>query len=106
MEGGGSPVLYVLAAQLCAVYSESQLPLVVNTWPFHSATQAAWKALAAGGSPLDAVEKGCAQCEVDQCDGTVGYGGSPDESGENNTRCNDHERKHNGGGCGSQSEKN
>lgn len=82
MEGGGSPVLYVLAAQLCAVYSQPPLPLVVNTWPFHSATQAAWKALAAGGSPLDAVEKGCAQCEVDQCDGTVGYGGSPDESGE------------------------
>ena len=31
---------------------------------------------------LDAVEAGCTQCEVDQCDGTVGYGGSPDENGE------------------------
>lgn len=31
---------------------------------------------------LDAVERGCARCEVEQCDGTVGYGGSPDESGE------------------------
>nr|XP_013797610.1 PREDICTED: N(4)-(beta-N-acetylglucosaminyl)-L-asparaginase isoform X2 [Apteryx mantelli mantelli] len=35
-----------------------------------------------GGSELDAVEKGCGQCEIDQCDGSVGYGGSPDESGE------------------------
>ena len=25
---------------------------------------------------------GCARCESDQCDGTVGYGGSPDEHGE------------------------
>lgn len=33
-------------------------------------------------SALDAVEAGCAQCEVDQCDGTVGFGGSPDEEGE------------------------
>ena len=34
------------------------------------------------GSAIDAVEQGCSRCEVDQCDGTVGYGGSPDESGE------------------------
>lgn len=33
-------------------------------------------------SALDGIEAGCTQCEVDQCDGTVGYGGSPDESGE------------------------
>ena len=26
--------------------------------------------------------QGCAQCEQDQCDLTVGYGGSPDEDGE------------------------
>lgn len=35
-----------------------------------------------GGTALDAVEAGCTQCEIDQCDGTVGYGGSPDETGE------------------------
>lgn len=40
MEAAGSPVLYVLAAQLCAVYSQAALPLVINTWPFRSATQA------------------------------------------------------------------
>lgn len=42
----------------------------------------AWSTLQSGGSVLDAVEKGCARCEVEQCDGSVGYGGSPDESGE------------------------
>lgn len=34
------------------------------------------------GCALDAVERGCSQCEVEQCDHTVGYGGSPDENGE------------------------
>ncbi|XP_032411438.1 N(4)-(beta-N-acetylglucosaminyl)-L-asparaginase [Xiphophorus hellerii] len=60
----------------------TSLPLVINTWPFKSATAAAWHALQSGGSVLDAVEKGCARCEMDQCDGTVGFGGSPDETGE------------------------
>ena len=35
-----------------------------------------------GGSALDAVEEGCITCERSQCGSTVGYGGSPDESGE------------------------
>ncbi|XP_076005260.1 N(4)-(beta-N-acetylglucosaminyl)-L-asparaginase [Genypterus blacodes] len=61
---------------------DASLPLVINTWPFKDATAAAWNTLQSGGSVLDAVEKGCAQCEIDQCDGTVGYGGSPDETGE------------------------
>lgn len=43
---------------------------------------AAWRTLASGGSALDAVERGCAVCEREQCDGTVGFGGSPDEFGE------------------------
>ncbi|XP_072806606.1 N(4)-(beta-N-acetylglucosaminyl)-L-asparaginase isoform X2 [Vicugna pacos] len=64
------------------VLSSSPVPLVLNTWPFRNATEAAWKTLALGGSSLDAVEGGCASCEVEQCDGTVGFGGSPDESGE------------------------
>lgn len=42
----------------------------------------AWRTLESGGSALDAVESGCAVCEKEQCDGTVGYGGSPDELGE------------------------
>ncbi|XP_004473246.2 N(4)-(beta-N-acetylglucosaminyl)-L-asparaginase isoform X1 [Dasypus novemcinctus] len=60
----------------------SLLPLVLNTWPFRDATEAAWKTLASGGSAVDAVENGCAVCEREQCDGTVGFGGSPDELGE------------------------
>lgn len=42
----------------------------------------AWRTLVSGGSALDAVENGCAMCEKEQCDGTVGFGGSPDEFGE------------------------
>ena len=57
-------------------------PLVINTWPFTSATEAAWAELAAGGSRLDAVERGCATCEEEQCDGSVGWGSVPDSTGE------------------------
>lgn len=43
----------------------------------------AWEVLTQdGGSAVDAVERGCTVCEELQCDGTVGFGGSPDESGE------------------------
>lgn len=50
---------------------------MVNTWRFVSANERAWNELIGGSSALDAIEQGCKQCEVDQCDGTVGYGGSP-----------------------------
>lgn len=33
-------------------------------------------------SAIDALVEGCSVCEREQCDGTVGYGGSPDENGE------------------------
>uniref|UniRef100_A0A3B4ZUK5 Aspartylglucosaminidase n=1 Tax=Stegastes partitus TaxID=144197 RepID=A0A3B4ZUK5_9TELE len=75
-----SLLIYSLASLL--PLGHTSLPLVINTWPFKNATFAAWSALKAGGSVLDAVEKGCARCEMEQCDGSVGYGGSPDESGE------------------------
>ncbi|XP_031564965.1 N(4)-(Beta-N-acetylglucosaminyl)-L-asparaginase-like isoform X2 [Actinia tenebrosa] len=61
-----------------AVFSES-LPIVINTWgpPFTNATLKAWEVInTKGSSSLDAVEAGCTECEVEQCDGTVGYGGS------------------------------
>uniref|UniRef100_A0A3Q3VS42 Uncharacterized protein n=1 Tax=Mola mola TaxID=94237 RepID=A0A3Q3VS42_MOLML len=74
--------LRILALTLLFPLGHASLPLVINTWPFRNATAAAWSALNSGGSVLDAVERGCARCEVEQCDGTVGYGGSPDESGE------------------------
>ncbi|KAL5113635.1 hypothetical protein ACEQ8H_008474 [Pleosporales sp. CAS-2024a] len=61
------------------------LPMVINTWggAFTAATDAAYTAmLNPATSALDAVELGCATCEANQCDGTVGYGGSPDENCE------------------------
>ncbi|XP_019390193.1 PREDICTED: N(4)-(beta-N-acetylglucosaminyl)-L-asparaginase [Crocodylus porosus] len=58
------------------------LPLVLNTWAFRGAAETAWRTLQSGGSELDAVETGCGQCEIEQCDGSVGFGGSPDEHGE------------------------
>ncbi|XP_036425181.1 N(4)-(beta-N-acetylglucosaminyl)-L-asparaginase [Colossoma macropomum] len=60
----------------------ASLPLVINTWPFENATATAWDALQKGLSPLDAAQAGCTRCEQDQCDGSVGFGGSPDERGE------------------------
>ncbi|XP_064418321.1 N(4)-(beta-N-acetylglucosaminyl)-L-asparaginase isoform X2 [Latimeria chalumnae] len=72
--------LLVLAV---AAYARADLvPLVINTWSFRNSTLKAWSTLQSGGRAVDAVEKGCAQCEIDQCGGTVGYGGSPDELGE------------------------
>ncbi|KAI0004370.1 asparaginase-domain-containing protein [Xylariaceae sp. FL0662B] len=61
------------------------LPMVINTWggPFTAATDAAYLALLNPQvSALDAVELGCITCETNQCDGSVGYGGSPDENCE------------------------
>ncbi|CAG04635.1 unnamed protein product [Tetraodon nigroviridis] len=74
--------LFIFTLSLYFPLDRASLPLIINTWPFENATAAAWSALQSGGSVLDAVEKGCARCEREQCDGTVGYGGSPDETGE------------------------
>ncbi|ROT41822.1 asparaginase [Sodiomyces alkalinus F11] len=60
-------------------------PMVINTWggPFVNATDAAYEALLRRDvSALDAVEIGCTVCEENQCDGSVGFGGSPDENCE------------------------
>lgn len=36
----------------------------------------AWHVISSDkGSALDAVESGCTVCEMEQCDGTVGFGG-------------------------------
>ncbi|XP_075959289.1 N(4)-(beta-N-acetylglucosaminyl)-L-asparaginase isoform X2 [Anarhichas minor] len=58
------------------------IEMVLETSQAASSKPAAWSALQSGGSVLDAVEKGCARCEMEQCHGSVGYGGNPDESGE------------------------
>lgn len=57
-------------------------PIVINTWNFTSANVRAWQELSADHSALDAIEFGTGQCEIDRCDGTVGWGGSPSETGE------------------------
>ena len=74
-----------LSLSLSRVHGQtsSKEPVVINTWDFSEATQVAWQVLdVEGGSAFDAVEQGCSKCEDLQCDGTVGYGGSPDENGE------------------------
>ena len=78
----------------------TSLPFVINTWsgPFTDATDAAFAVLVHSrlplgsgssfssgsgfGTALDAVQAGCSTCEERQCDGSVGFGGSPDESCE------------------------
>lgn len=80
-------VLVVLFASAASNVSSQQmpaeLPIVVSTWAFVDAVRAAARhAIKEGGSAVDAVVHGCAACEVLQCDGSVGFGGSPDESGE------------------------
>lgn len=64
------------------VYSDKNIPIVITTWSFTNSTVKAWDVLKNKGSALDAVEQGASVCEIQQCDGTVGYGGSPDEDGE------------------------
>ncbi|KAG5936957.1 hypothetical protein E4U53_000114 [Claviceps sorghi] len=59
--------------------------IVVHTWsgPFTAAASAAAAVLRRPqASVLDAIEAGGSACERNQCDGTVGYGGSPDEDCE------------------------
>lgn len=57
-------------------------PVVITTWEFNNATAKAWEVLNNGGTAFDAIEQGCMVCEQEQCDYTVGFGGSPDENGE------------------------
>lgn len=80
------PLLSLLLLLVCTSASPStDFPIIVNTWggDFTTATDAAFLALTRDGvSALDAVEIGCTTCERNQCDGSVGYGGSPDENCE------------------------
>lgn len=57
-------------------------PLVVSTWDFgKKANNVSWNTLQAGGSALDAVEKGINLIEEDADNQTVGIGGLPDREG-------------------------
>ncbi|KAK3200956.1 hypothetical protein GRF29_213g512849 [Pseudopithomyces chartarum] len=74
-----------LLAMRVGAQASPGLPFVINTWggPFVAATDAAWLSLQSNAtSALDAVQVGCSTCEKNQCDGSVGFGGSPDENCE------------------------
>lgn len=74
---GGTLSCRGLAAQ------DAKTPAVIATWPFAKAANAdAWKVLEAGGSALDAVEKGVNVAELDAGNTSVGFGGYPNEDGE------------------------
>ncbi len=56
-------------------------PVVVSTWNFAGANEAAAEALNRGASPLDAVESGIRVTEADPANTSVGIGGYPDRDG-------------------------
>lgn len=59
-----------------------QKPIVVSTWDFgRAANAAAWEILKKGGRALDAVEAGVKVPEADPNNHTVGYSGYPDRDG-------------------------
>jgi N4-(beta-N-acetylglucosaminyl)-L-asparaginase len=63
--------------------SAGLVPRVCSTWDFGvAANQAAWKVLAAGGRPLDAVEQGVRVSEADLHNHSVGRAGYPDRDGK------------------------
>ncbi len=86
---GGSVALPLLNTE--AVHAENSStvqtnrPLVVtsktNTTVREAITSAAWDIMAAGGSAMDAAEKGTNISELDPRDRSVGYGGDPNEDG-------------------------
>ncbi|CAL9781029.1 unnamed protein product [Musa acuminata subsp. burmannicoides] len=70
-------------SELGGIYGSGGYPIVVSTWPFREAVRAAWRSVNDHcSSAVDAVVDGCSACEELRCDGTVGPGGSPDETGE------------------------
>jgi len=70
-----------VAASAAAAASAASFPVVINTW-FANANNRTFSMLQAGYTALDSVEIGCTLCEDEQCDGTVGYGGSVDADGD------------------------
>ena len=67
---------------LFAGAQEQNKPIVISTWNFGlAANAAAWKILGAGGRALDGVEVGAKVPEADPNEHSVGYGGLPDRDG-------------------------
>ncbi|CAI5452786.1 unnamed protein product [Caenorhabditis angaria] len=57
-------------------------PIVITTWGSSGFEQATKKAVEVPGDRTLALVTGLSECEALQCETTVGFGGSPDESGE------------------------
>ncbi|KAL3314769.1 hypothetical protein Ciccas_006612 [Cichlidogyrus casuarinus] len=79
MQGDRDEVYSCTSANFDARYNTEKI--VINTWPFTKATDAAFAALQSGMDSLDSVVEGCSVAEADLGIHTVGYGGSPDEGG-------------------------
>jgi len=66
----------LFAASLVSTF---QSKIVISTWNFaDKAIDSGWE----NTEILDVVQFTAKYCQVNQCDGTVGYGGSPSETGE------------------------
>ncbi|RYY62810.1 MAG: glycosylasparaginase [Chitinophagaceae bacterium] len=74
--------LFAGSASRPAVTGKPNHPIVISTWDFgQAANAAAWKILSANGRSLDAVEQGVWVPEADESNQSVGYGGLPDRDG-------------------------
>eukprot|EP01084_Bolivina_argentea_P054805 100494_1 len=64
--------------------STQKWPIVASTWPWTQPIENAWSNIIQHDNSLYAVQIGCETCEQDpeSCDWSVGWGGSPDETGE------------------------
>lgn len=72
-----------IARELPNVGKTLNRPIVISTWDFGvAANAAAWKILSKSGRSLDAVEQGVRVPEADKSNQTVGYGGLPDRDGK------------------------
>jgi N4-(beta-N-acetylglucosaminyl)-L-asparaginase len=72
-----------IARELPNVGKTINKPIVISTWDFGvAANAAAWKILSKNGRSLDAVEQGVRVPEADESNQTVGYGGLPDRDGK------------------------
>lgn len=77
---GGKPMARAAARRETDLTPDA--PLVVSTWFFgQAANAAAWQVLQTGGTALDAVEQGAHVPESDPRNETVGLGGLPDRDG-------------------------
>ena len=72
----GAAVL--LAVALCRV-ERAGPPIVLNTWAFTNATDAAWRALQEGGSAMDAVEQASTSLPSQRCSSIMQALGRPDD---------------------------